>query len=127
MPPPAAGLFKERRRFIQDEGGAAAQLGENFQAEKSVSFPKFAVVRLAVLCLPVACGYDKSTLYPTEPPANATKVDVVFCRDTPPAWIAFQDGDGAWTRVSPVVHDQFATVHLSLERPIGGVAVARDH
>jgi hypothetical protein len=41
--------------------------------------------------------------------------------------VAFQDGDGAWTRVAPVLYDRFAVVHLSLESPRGGLAVARDH
>jgi len=53
-------------------------------------FLGFALVGLA------ACGSTSVT--GTPPP---TAVAVAYCSGLEPEWVAFQDGDGAWTRVQP--------------------------
>src|SRR5690349_12209587 len=91
----------------------------------SSRLPSYSVA-FGLLFLLTACSYDSDYRYPTELPGPVS-VDVAFCADARPAWVAFQDGDGAWQRMIPQVGERLATVHLSVHDARGGVAVARDH
>jgi hypothetical protein len=62
----------------------------------------------------------------TPPDGTPSAVDVVFCNGLEPAWVAFQDGDGAWTRVQPSVTSPYTTFHLTLSANRGAVATARE-
>ena len=67
------------------------------------------LVAALALSLLSACSEDSSdAVYPTEPPPSSTPsaVDVAYCRGAEPLWVAFQDGDGAWTRARPIASGQ---------------------
>lgn len=64
----------------------------------------------------VACGDT-----PTQP-ITPTEVTLKLC-GTAPAWVAFQDGDGAWTEVEGVPTGTSYTYTFTMTAPIGGVAV----
>lgn len=74
-----------------------------------------------------ACGYDSSApTYPDGPPNPApSAADVVYCRGAEPAWVAFQDGDGPWTRAQPIASGQFTTFHHDFTSNRGAVARAQ--
>lgn len=63
--------------------------------------------RFSVLLLVAAltaCSDAIVSVAPPPPPPPPTSVAVAFCDGLEPAWVAFQDGDGVWTRVQPVVN-----------------------
>ena len=79
------------------------------------------------LSLLTACNSDSSA--PTEPdgpPPSPTPsaVDVVYCRGAEPAWVAFQDGDGAWTQALPIASAQYTSFHHDFTSNRGAVARA---
>lgn len=74
-----------------------------------------------------ACSYDASDpTYPADPPPSPTPsaVDVAFCRGAEPLWVAFQDGDGAWTHARPIAGGQLTTFHHDFTSARGAVARA---
>ncbi|MCR4341650.1 MAG: hypothetical protein NUW01_17380 [Gemmatimonadaceae bacterium] len=71
---------------------------------------------MAVMLGIAACG-DTPT-----GPVTPTEVTLKLCGDAP-AWVAFQDGDGAWTEVKGVLTGTAHTYTFSMTSPIGGVAV----
>ena len=76
---------------------------------------------LVVLSFAVACTKDMTGVRPID----AKAVDVAFC-DTP-TWVAFQDGDGAWTRATPpTIAGAVSTYHHTFTTDRGGIAIARD-
>ena len=50
--------------------------------------------------------------------------DVAFCGS--PAWVAFQDGDGAWTRALPTTTAPVAAFHYTFTTDRAAIAVARE-
>jgi hypothetical protein len=81
-----------------------------------------AVASLAHL-LPALPACHDDTPAPTGPHGGpTTEVDVTFCRGLEPAWVAFQDGDGAWTRAQPVTVGQKVTFHRTFSSDRGGIA-----
>ena len=97
----------------------------------NVSTIRRAIVAELVLALSVlsACGHDSpDPTYPTEPAPTPTPsaVDVVYCRGAEPAWVAFQDGDGAWTRAQPVASGQYTAFHHDFTSDRGAVARATE-
>ena len=56
-------------------------------------------IPLFLTALLAACA-DNSMSPPPPPPA--TTITVAYCDPYVPLWVAFQDGDGVWTRVQPV-------------------------
>ncbi len=95
----------------------------------NVSNIRRAVVAPLALAVLSACGYDSSDpTYPTEPSPNPTpsSVDVVYCRGAEPGWVAFQDGDGAWTHAQPVASGQFTKFHHDFTSNRGAVARASE-
>lgn len=86
-----------------------------------------AIVAELLLALSVltACSYDSSApVYPTDPSPSPTlsAVDVVYCRGAEPAWLAFQDGDGAWTNAQPIASGQYTKFHHDFASNRGAVA-----
>lgn len=72
-----------------------------------------------------ACSSDAPA--PTEPggpPPTPSAVDVAYCRGAEPAWVAFQDGDGAWTRSQPIASGAYTTFHHDFASNRGGLATA---
>src|SRR5262245_23843017 len=49
-----------------------------------------------------ACSDATTSVMPPPPPPPQT-LTVAFCDFNVPIWVAFQDGDGAWTRAQPLV------------------------
>ena len=75
-----------------------------------------------------ACSYDSSApTYPDDPPPSPTlsAADVVYCRGAEPAWVAFQDGDGAWTRAQPIASGQYTSFHHDFASNRAAVARAQ--
>jgi len=58
-------------------------------------------ISLLLLAVMVAACSDSITPPPPPPPPNT--ITVAYCDPYAPLWVAFQDGDGAWTRAQPVV------------------------
>ena len=76
-----------------------------------------------------ACGdYGSNTSYPTapNPDPTPTTVEVAFCNGAQPQWVAFQDGDGEWTRAQPVVTGQLAIFLHTFNSNRAAVATARE-
>jgi hypothetical protein len=73
------------------------------------------LVELALIAAIMSGCYDsRGYSYPTDPGAQPSAVDIVFCANQVPAWMAAQDGNGAFKRVTPSVAGNLATVHLTL-------------
>ena len=82
-----------------------------------------AVVILALSILS-ACN-DRNVAGPPviDPGGNPlTTVDVLFCRDQAPSWVAFQDGDDAWTTATPMLDGRHAVYRHSFAANHGGIA-----
>jgi hypothetical protein len=60
-------------------------------------------VSLLVLVVLLASCSD-AMMSPPPPPPPPTSITVSYCAPFTPLWVAFQDGDGAWTRVQPHVN-----------------------
>ena len=83
-------------------------------------------VALIVLALSVAAACsDSTTSPPVIDPGPSTAVDVPFCAGLEPNWVAFQDGDGAWTQAQPIVTGQRVSFHHEFAANRGAVATAR--
>lgn len=83
---------------------------------------------LLALSVLSACSDDSSApVYPTDPPSpTPSAVDVVYCRGAAPAWVAFQDGDGAWTHAQPIASGQYTKFHHDFTSNRGAVARAAE-
>ncbi|MFL5563163.1 MAG: hypothetical protein ACJ79K_16985 [Gemmatimonadaceae bacterium] len=79
---------------------------------------------LALPALAACASYDVSVTGP-DPHPHTTPVAVSFCSENPPQWVAFQDGDGAWTPVLPTVAGQFAVFRHDFASNRGAVATGR--
>lgn len=63
---------------------------------------------------------------PVAPPGDLrTPLDVVFCRRTAPQWVAFQDGDGTWSRAQPIADGPRVRFHHDFSANRGAVATTR--
>jgi hypothetical protein len=67
-----------------------------------------------------ACSTYSST-GPTIPPETQL-VQVSWCRGLAPAWVAFQDGDGPWTRATPTGTGANITYEYPFASNRGGIA-----
>lgn len=77
----------------------------------------------AALALLAACSDSTSPSY--GPPGPGTPVAVEFCADEAPNWVAFQDGDGAWTEARPTASGTRVRYEQTFNANRGGVAIAR--
>ena len=71
---------------------------------------RFSIAALALaISLLGACSDDTNNpAAPPSPPApepdpTPTSVEIAFCNGAEPQWVAFQDGDGEWTRAQPTI------------------------
>jgi hypothetical protein len=69
----------------------------------------------------VGCS-DSVAPRPDGPPDPLT-VSVPFCDAIAPRWVAFQDGDGEWTRAQPDERDGLATYRFDFVHDRGAIAV----
>ena len=65
----------------------------------SARFPMLLLVAALTACSDAIVSVPP----PPPPPPPPTSVAVAYCAGLEPLWVAFQDGDGAWTRVQPTV------------------------
>lgn len=86
-----------------------------------------AILALATSALAACSDYqrDPTSPYPDPDPGPAT-VEVAFCNGAQPQWVAFQDGDGAWTRAEPAIAGQFAIFRHTFNSNRAAIATARD-
>ena len=86
---------------------------------------KLRILPLAILML-AACGDYQNPAAPyRNPDPTPTTVDVAYCNGAQPQWVAFQDGDGEWTRAQPAVAGQLATFRHTFSSNRGAIASAR--
>ena len=84
------------------------------------------VVRALALYMLAACGGDRLTSTHAPGQQNPpTTVDVPFCAAVAPDWVAFQDGDGVWTRALPVIDGQRMRFRYTFASDRGAMAAAR--
>lgn len=68
------------------------------------------------------CSDGRMVGPPPPPPPPPTTVTVAYCAPFVPVWVAFQDGDGQWTRGQPVVANGRTTFTSPVSAARGGVA-----
>ena len=87
-----------------------------------------AVVLIVALSIVSACN-DKIVVAPPDVDPggpSTTTVDVLFCAgEGTPAWVAFQDGDGAWTQTTPIIDGHHAIYRHTFSANRGGMAVGQ--
>lgn len=82
-----------------------------------------AAALLGAVSLVSACS--DSTSPHRVPNGPGTPVSIAFCAGNEPNWVAFQDGDGAWTRAQPVTTGAGITYATTFTSDRGAVATAR--
>jgi len=65
------------------------------------------VITIALAGTTLGACSDRAMSPPPPPPP--TTVDVAYCSGLEPTWVAFQDGDGAWTQAQPIVSGPHTT------------------
>ena len=91
------------------------------------SLAKMRVIALAVPALAACSDYQRNPAAPyRDPDPTPTMVDVAFCAGSQPRWIAFQDGDGAWTRAQLTVAGQLADFRHTFNSTRAAIATARE-
>ena len=77
-----------------------------------------------LLCVILAACSDSAVMSPTvTPPFNA---QVSYCAGVEPLWVAFQDGDGAWTRALPSTSNGNTVFQFSFSSNRGAIATVTD-
>lgn len=86
-----------------------------------------AAVLIVALSILSACNDRNVVAPPVIDPGGgpSTSVEVPFCAAEAPAWVAFQDGDGAWTTTSPVIDGLHAVYRHDFGSNRGGIAVGQ--
>lgn len=79
---------------------------------------------ILALSILTACSSDKIDA-PQPIVGPPTTVAVPFCAGLEPSWVAFQDGDGAWTQALPVIGGQRVTFGHAFTTDRGAIATAR--
>jgi hypothetical protein len=86
-----------------------------------------AVLALAISMLAACSDYQRNPTSPyPDPDPGPTTVDIDFCDGAQPQWVAFQDGDGVWTRAEPVIAGQVATFRHTFNSNRAAIATARE-
>lgn len=85
------------------------------------------MLALAISTLAACSDYqrDPTSPYP-DPDPRPVAVDVAFCAGSQPRWIAFQDGDGEWTRAQLTVTGEFANFRHTFNSNRGAIATAHE-
>jgi hypothetical protein len=85
----------------------------------------FVAELIAVLSILAACSDYSTTPLAVNTGGQSSTVDVAFCADQAPSWVAFQDGDGAWTQAQPTTAGTRATFHHTFTSNRAAIAAAR--
>jgi hypothetical protein len=96
--------------------------------EDPVHIVKTAWTAVAIFALTLAAGCNDSTSPPYTNgggPGPGTSVTIAFCPGSEPDWLAFQDGDGTWTRAQPTISGSRTTYQNTFSSDHGAVATAR--
>lgn len=84
-------------------------------------FSRTAILGAAAFTVLSACADNVSPrIVAKDPPAG---VDIALCG--PPEWVAFQDGEGPWTRAAAAPAALYASFHHTFSSTRGGIAIAR--
>src|SRR2546423_6872842 len=75
-----------------------------------------------VLCLVAAVGACSDGTMSPAPPPPPTTIAVAYCAGFEPNWVAFQDGDGAWTRAQPTPSGATTTFRSEFSADRGAIA-----
>lgn len=87
-------------------------------------FARATVVEVMLaLSILTGCSGDPTSPGPIVGPPST--VDVVYCTGVQPTWVAFQDGDGAWTQALPAIVGDKITFRHSFTADRGGIAAVR--
>lgn len=70
-----------------------------------------------------ACSDSMTSPTPPPPPASA---NVAYCAGIEPMWVAFQDGDGAWTRALPTASNGTVVFQANFAATRGGIATVTE-
>ena len=77
---------------------------------------------LALLVELLAACSDPTTSMTAPPPPPPANVQVAYCAGLEPTWVAFQDGDGAWTRALPRTSNGRVTFAANVASTRAGIA-----
>jgi hypothetical protein len=91
---------------------------------KSIIARATIVELIFVLSILAGCGGDKIDA-PGPIIGSPTSVEVPFCAGLEPSWVAFQDGNGAWTQALSVIAGQRVTFSHAFMTDRGAIAMAR--
>jgi hypothetical protein len=80
-------------------------------------------VLLLVTALTACSDAIVSVQPPPPPPPPPTNVAVAYCAGLEPDWVAFQDGDGAWTHAQPILSGANTTFRAELSADRGAIAM----
>src|SRR5437588_6158842 len=75
-----------------------------------------------VLFLVAAISACSNGTLPSTPPPPPPPISVAVAYCIQPAWVAFQDGDGAWTRAQPVLSGSNTTFRYEFSASRGAIA-----
>ena len=94
------------------------------QSLKSIIARAPVVELILALSILGGCSSDKVTAPKpiVGPPAT---VNVPFCAGLEPSWVAFQDGDGAWTQAVPIIAGQRLAFSHTFTTDRGAIATVR--
>ena len=85
-----------------------------------------ATIAELILALSILTGCSSDKIDAPKPIISpSTAVEVPFCAGLEPTWVAFQDGDGAWTQALPVIAGQKVTFGHSFTTDRGAIATVR--
>ena len=76
-------------------------------------------IALISLLMLYACTDNTISAPPPPPPSN---VSVAYCAGLEPMWVAFQNGDGAWTRALPTTSNGNVVFQATIASTRGGIA-----
>ena len=82
-----------------------------------------AIRALLLSAIVSACADSMTAPGPATPPGPVTAT-VSYCAGLEPLWVAFQDGDGAWTRALPTVSDGKTVFQFTFASKRGAIATA---
>jgi hypothetical protein len=97
-----------------------------FKTVVGLPFQTSAMKPFLALCLLALLSGCSDYGSPNYPPPELQTVAVVYCDGFAPLWVAFQDGDGPWTRVQPTAANGNQVFQYSFASNHGAVASVRD-
>lgn len=90
-----------------------------------IRHPARLVLALASLAALTACSENQRGPVTPDPPPGGTPVEVSFCNGSEPEWVAFQDGDGHWTRAQVEVAGEIAKFRHTFTANRAAIATER--